>query len=199
MAKLHFFRTFLRNPGQVGAILPSGEALSRAITAPIDFASAKVVVEFGPGTGVFTGELAKRMPRGGRVIAVEINPAMADVVERTLPQVDLVRDSAENLRAHLEARGIASVDAVVSGLPFANFPADLRDRILGSALAALRDGGQFLSFTYYHSYAVPTTYAFRRRLKELFGTVEQIPVLMNIPPAYVFRCVKGRREDGPPR
>ena len=52
-----FLRQFVQSPRTVGAVLPSSPALARAMLAPIDFASARTIVEFGPGTGAFTREI----------------------------------------------------------------------------------------------------------------------------------------------
>lgn len=190
-SKLAFFKTFLSNPTQIGAILPSGDALARAITAPIDYASAAVIVEFGPGTGSFTEVLLRNKRPETRLLAFEVNETMADWVAESMPEVELVRDGAQNLLKHLEERGIDKVDAVVSGLPFANFPPALRDAILEGARAALKPGGLFLSFTYYHSGIVPTTHRYKARLGNLFQKVDKIPVMRNAPPAYVLRCKAG--------
>ena len=186
--KLKFFKAFLGNPLQVGAVLPSGERLAQEITDPIDFETAKVIVEFGPGTGAFTQVIQRRLKPDTKFLALELNPSMADGIEARFPKVDLIRDSAENLLEHLEARGIDKVDAIVSGLPFAFFPSDLQIRILEAACIALAPGGQFLSFTYYHSIPLPTANRYFARLRRIFSEVERVPVLRNIPPAFVLRA-----------
>ncbi len=187
-SKLKFFKTFLTSPMQIGAVLPSSPALAREITAPIDYDRAKVIVEFGPGTGAFTEVLLQRKKPETRLIALEINDVMAEEMARAHPDVDLVHDGAQNLLEHLARRGIKEVDAIVCGLPFAQFPPRLQEEILDGVVRSLRPGGIFLSFTYYHSNALPTTHRYRARLKKLFKSVKRIPVLRNVPPAYVSRC-----------
>ena len=49
-----FMKNFLRHPTQVGAIAPSSPSLVRTMVDWFDWGSARHVVEFGPGTGVFT-------------------------------------------------------------------------------------------------------------------------------------------------
>ena len=193
MASLRFFKTFLTSPKQVGAILPSGPELAKQITGPIDFATAEVIVEFGPGTGAFTKVLLERKRNETRLIAFEINREMADYFEERFPDVELVRGSAEELEEYRKDKGIGPVDAVVSGLPFANFPPALQTRILDGVATSLKPGGLFLGFTYYHSSVVPTTHRYRARLEKTFSSVDRIPVLKNVPPAYVLRCVRGER------
>lgn len=188
MASLRFFKTFLTSPKQIGAILPSGPALAKQITEPIDFDAANVIVEFGPGTGSFTRVLLDRKKQHTRLIAFEINPEMADYCAEQFPGVELVRGSAENLVAFLEEQKIAEIDAVVSGLPFANFPVPVQTRILEGVAKSLKPGGLFLGFTYFHSSMVPATHRYRAKLKKMFAQVDRIPVMKNVPPAYVMRC-----------
>src|SRR5271163_566814 len=54
--RLTFLRALSADPGLVGAIAPSGPALARLITSEIRHDSGHIV-EFGPGTGVFTRAL----------------------------------------------------------------------------------------------------------------------------------------------
>ena len=186
--RLRFFRTFLSNPLQVGAVVPSGRELTRQILSGIDFDHAKVLVELGPGTGAFTKEVVKRRKGDTRVLAVELNPDMAEWIARRHPEVELVRDDARNLRRHLRARGIDRVDAVISGLPFTVFPAHVQSGILESVHDALAPGGQFVTFSYYHTVLMPSAHRFEKLLERTFRKVERLPAIWNVPPAFVFRC-----------
>ncbi len=67
-----------------------------------------VVLEVGPGKGVLTRRL---VPRCARVVAVEIDPALADGIARDLPQVDLLRGDAVQVEW-------PRFDACVSNLPY---------------------------------------------------------------------------------
>ncbi len=49
-----FLRQYVMHPRSVGAIAPSGKNLALKMMEPIDFNNAKVIVEYGPGTGSFT-------------------------------------------------------------------------------------------------------------------------------------------------
>ena len=186
--RLRFFRTFLSNPLQVGSVVPSGRDLTRQILSSIDFDRAKVLVELGPGTGAFTREVLKRRHGGTRVMALELNPDMAEWISRRHPEVELVRDDARNLRRHLRARGIDRVDAVISGLPFSVFPAPVQSGILESVHDALAPDGQFVTFSYYHTVLMPSAHRFEKLLERTFRKVERVPAIWNVPPAFVFRC-----------
>lgn len=70
---MNFFLAFLKHPRKIGAVVPSGKALAIKMVQPVDFESAKVIVEYGPGTGAFTAELIARRKKDTALILVEQN------------------------------------------------------------------------------------------------------------------------------
>ena len=53
----HFLKAMLRSPGSVGAIWPSSPFLAKEMVRASALEDAKHVLELGPGTGAFTGEI----------------------------------------------------------------------------------------------------------------------------------------------
>jgi phospholipid N-methyltransferase len=160
----------------------------------IDFGAVRALAEFGPGAGVFTRAITDRVRPGTVFFAVERNPEMAAEVRRRFPTVKLHEASAEQVCELCEAEGLppeGGLDAIVSGLPFAAFPEALQDSILRAAARALRPGGQLVTFAYYQGLALPAGRRFAAKLLRYFGTIARSRgVLRNIPPAFVYRCVK---------
>ncbi|MEJ7871810.1 MAG: methyltransferase type 11, partial [Rubrobacteraceae bacterium] len=72
--KVRFFRSFLANPRQVGAILPTSRRAVRDMLDMADFARARTVVELGAGTGVYTEEVISRLHPDARFLAFEVDP-----------------------------------------------------------------------------------------------------------------------------
>ena len=52
-----FLSQYITNPRSIGAVLPSSKFLADKMVESIDFKKAKYIVEYGPGTGVFTNKL----------------------------------------------------------------------------------------------------------------------------------------------
>jgi phospholipid N-methyltransferase len=182
---LLFLRALLRNPRSVGAIAPSSLYLARRMVVGI--AGAEQIIELGPGTGVFTREIVGRVGPGCRVLAVEVNRAFVDRLQRAWPQVDCVCASAETLPALAAARGISGVDHIISGLPFASLPAETTRRILDGVHETLRVGGTFTTFQYVHAYGMTAAASFRRELSARLGSGPHSHlVVRNVPPAFVL-------------
>ena len=57
--KLGFFLLWWRQPRRVGAVLPSGQSLARAMATYIDPHAPGVVVDLGGGTGSITRAVLK--------------------------------------------------------------------------------------------------------------------------------------------
>jgi len=186
-----FLREFLRHPSTIGAIAPSSTALARLIVSEIKPASTSVIVEYGPGTGMFTAEILAKMRPGCRFFAIEKNPRMADIFKQRFPRVRLFVDSVENLPLILADEGISSVDYIISGLPWASFDTALQKKLMDVTVAALRPGGEFLTFAYIHGLMLPAGRRFRNLLHGYFPKIELSPIVWrNPPPAFVYRCIK---------
>ncbi|WP_448509022.1 class I SAM-dependent methyltransferase [Immundisolibacter sp.] len=186
---IRFLRSFFANPLRMGAAFPSSPALAGQITNLIDFARARVIVELGPGTGAFTRLLAQRAHPACRVLALELDTDLATYVAARYPRVEVINAAAQRLPEVLAERCIGHVDAVVCGLPFANFSALQQAAVVNAVRAALRPGGAFVSYSFVHAQVLPTSRRFRRSLRERFGRLDIHPVLLNAPPALVYSCV----------
>src|ERR1700677_5031446 len=101
-----FFREFRRHFRTTGAVLPSSRFLARALTHPLrQPRSPARILEVGPGTGSVTRAIARRMGRGDRLDAVEINDHFVALLRERL-QSDKAfrncRDQIEVIHAPLE-------------------------------------------------------------------------------------------------
>lgn len=189
--QLRFLLEFIRRPQNTGAVAPSSEALAGEIVRDIGIDEAELVVEYGPGTGAFTGRILHHLSADAELIAIENNDRMLDELRARHPGVEVVHDSIANAPQILEARGYdpGSVDSIVSGLPWAAFHDDLQDRLLNATLEILEPGGHFATFAYIHGLALPAGRRFRGKLEAKFSAVERSRIVWrNLPPAFVYRC-----------
>ncbi|HLS67769.1 MAG TPA: hypothetical protein VK035_00385 [Kiloniellales bacterium] len=188
-----FFQLWLQSPLTIAAVVPSSRKLARALAAPVPLDDADGwVVELGPGTGVVTRALLDRGVRPDRLLAVEREPRLAELLVGDLPrEVQVLTDDALHLGSLLRARGIGRVAAIVSGIPLVAIPASDQALLLNQAAELLAPGAPFLQFTY-----GPLAPA-RRALLQAAGLSAKresfVPV--NFPPASVWSF---RRLGGAP-
>lgn len=183
-----FFQHWLRAPGKTGAVWPSSRFLAGSLAGVMDDRVAPTIAELGPGTGPTTAQIQARLAGTGTHVAVDLNPEFTRLLAAKYPAVDVVCDSAARLPEILAERDIKTVDAVISGLPFAAFPAGLQRDILDAVVSSLDPGhGVFTTFNYVGAFSLPPARRFRALLAERFGEIAiSGPVLRNIPPAYVL-------------
>jgi phospholipid N-methyltransferase len=177
--RLRFLRAFAANPRQVGAILPTSRQAVRDMLDLGDVPGAALVVELGAGTGVQTGEILARMRPDARLIALEIDPRLAALLEERYddPRLQVVADSAEHLQKHLDGE---RADVLVCALPFTSLEPGLRRRILDSLPRALGPRGVALVIQY--------SPLIQSELRRLFPSVRRKISVMNVPPAFLFAC-----------
>lgn len=219
-ARLAFLREFLKAPGVVAAVAPSSTALARAMIRGYDFSKATTILEYGPGTGTFTRAILNALPphwlaahpdpspdpshdpspdappSRGRIIAIEFNGPIAEICRRQFPSVSLHHDTAANVvdicRAErLSPDGTSAADLIISGLGWPSFTDHLRTQILEATARVLKPGAEFRTFGYHVGLLMRGAWHFRAEAQRLFKEVHISPVVWrNLPPAFVYRCIK---------
>ncbi len=188
---LTFLKEFIKHPTKVGAVAPSSQGLVSAMVDWFDWQTVRNVVEFGPGTGVFTEAIVQRLHPEAKFFAIERSPEMAEVARKRCPQANIIEESATNLGAICDAEGMGQIDAVVCGLPWASFPESLQAEIMDAMIGRMADNGRFATFAYWQGVVLPAGRRFSRRLRASFPEVGRShTVWRNLPPAFVYRCVK---------
>lgn len=179
---LLFARNFFRHPRMLGSIVPSSRFLIRELLNPVDWNRARVIVEYGPGVGVITAEVLRRMRPDALLIAIEMNPDFVSYLRGALtdPRLRVVEGSAEWVDEILSRFGRQQADYIISGIPFSTIPAPLRERILRRTRALLAPGGAFLVYQF-------STAVFED-LKRIFGYVGRKFEPLNVLPAHLFFC-----------
>ena len=178
-APILFLKRWLKDPLKIGAIAPSSRELAAAMArlGPAD--SQDPVIELGGGTGVITQALLEAGIAPTRLIVVERDEALHDLLVKRFPAVRILFGNAADLPSLLRPLGITRACAVVSGLPLLAMRDAMRDRIVDESFALLGTGAPFIQFTYGLASPIP-----RRRLG-VHGEVKS-RVLNNLPPASVW-------------
>lgn len=191
MAKLKLIAEFIKNPSVIGTVYPSSPHLAKTITSGIDLEKAHSVLEIGPGTAAFTPFIVKKLGPKAKYLAVELNEAMYDNFRKKFPKLKIYNDCATNLKKILEKEKIESVDAIVSGLPWATFSAELQEGIMDVITGILHDDGAFTTYAYLQGSFMPGARRLKKLLKKHFKKIEVSEVVWrNIPPSFVYRCWK---------
>jgi len=179
---LLFAGNFLRHPNMLGSIIPSSRFLVDQVLEPIDWERARVIVEYGPGVGTFTGEILRRMHRDARLVAIETNSAFVRFLPTSLPdpRLHVAHESAAQVQSVLQRLGLSLADYIISGIPLGSMPEPVRADIVAKSRAALAPGGAFLVYQF-TSRVLPV-------LQRTFSDVRRSFERRNLPPAQLFVC-----------
>jgi len=171
----------LKNIKTVGTVTFSSPSLVKKMIEPIDFGTAKCIVELGAGNACITKGLLKKMRKDTKLLSFEINDRFYHLMKeigdsRLYP----IHDSAEHLGAYLDQYDFGKADYIVSALPLVWFTDELNEKILRAVQKRLKPGGIFIQLSYKKS-----TY---KKFEEYFGEIDVDFCLWNFPPGYVFSC-----------
>jgi phospholipid N-methyltransferase len=177
---LEFFKGFLRNPREVGSIIPSSRSLIRRVLRCGELESARVIVELGPGTGVLTREILRSMRADAVLVAIELLPEFVEVLQRELPDPRLYVfcGSAADVESALRRAGVQSADLVLSGIPFSTMEKGEGRATLQAARRVLRPGGRFVAYQFRD--------AVKRIAEPVFGAPTTHSGFWNIPPMRIY-------------
>lgn len=145
---LRFLKALMTRPKNVGAIVPSSPALTRAIAAGIDLHRTGPILELGPGTGVITQAILERGIAPERLTLIEYDAEMASHLAHKFPRTHVVQGDAFDLERTLGNRHGEPYAAIVSGLPLLNFPVTLRNSYMAGLIDRLEHGAPVIQFSY---------------------------------------------------
>src|SRR5881396_7115 len=174
-----FFKRFLQRPFQIASIVPSSKGLVERVASKMDFRQPRVIAEYGPGEGVHSREIARRMSPDSHLLLFELDPAFSRDLEGQFAgdrRVHVVHGDAVRLPQELARRGIAHCDYILSGIPFSILKIDKKRALLQKTHDALVPGGSFI------------IYQITNELKQhatLFEHGESEYFLQNIPPMFI--------------
>jgi len=180
--KSKFFNEFLKERKTVGAVSPSSKFLMKKMLAPINFEKANVIVELGPGNGIFTKGLLKKMKPDAKLISFELSQNFYEHINLKIrdKRLVLINDSADKLEKYLSIEGVSKVDYVVSSLPLAVISDEVKTDVLNACVKFLGKEGKYIQFQY--------SLNAKKLLQSKFNNVNYKFVAVNIPPAFVYEC-----------
>ena len=194
---VRFLKEWATNPRLIGAVAPSGPALAKAMASYVDLDRNGPIVELGPGTGPVTAALLARGIAPERLTLVEYEGRFCHMLAERYPGVNIVQGDAYGLKKTLAGKIDGGVSTVVSSLPLLVRPQHDRVALLHQAFELMGDDGLYIQFTYgltkspmpLHAHGVSGAYVGK-------GSA---PIILNVPPARVWRYRKAGHAGAPGR
>ncbi|HPU50491.1 MAG TPA: hypothetical protein PK359_02940 [Burkholderiaceae bacterium] len=144
---LTFASGVLRDPANVGAVLPASRWLAAAIAREVVRSRCHMVIEIGAGTGAVTRAILAQGFPPDRLFALERDPKFVQWLRDKLPGVGVVKACASEI-GQVVRHGVPTT--IVSSLPFKSMaPAEVRRCTAALATALGRSpGSRLLQYSY---------------------------------------------------
>jgi len=183
MSKIDFFKTFIKDR-DVASVVPTSLRCVKKVCTHIDFTKDILLVEYGPGNGVFSKYLLEKMSAGSRLILIESNEDFVKDLKRTIKdsRVKIYNMLAGDVESILEPEDVGNVDYVLSGIPFSFLKKDRKRQVLNTTKAILKEGGKFVAYQ--------TSGHLKKPVMEVFGNYDVEMEMLNIPPYLIYDVVK---------
>jgi phosphatidylethanolamine/phosphatidyl-N-methylethanolamine N-methyltransferase len=184
-----YIKNLIKDP-RVASVSPTSLHSIEKMLKGVDFDKIDILVEYGPGDGVITRELLKRLKPDATLFAIEINEPFAnDLAKSKDERLIVIHGSAEDVHEVLSARGINEADMVLSGIPFSLIRYRTRIKIISATRTILKPTGTLLVYQ--------ASIQLNGLLKKFFNKVDIQYAWKNIPPLVIFRATGRRLHQAP--
>ncbi|MHC5538236.1 methyltransferase domain-containing protein [Singulisphaera rosea] len=168
----------------MASLAPSSPWLSRTTVRNVPWATTRILVELGAGTGPITKVIAEKAHPDCKVIVLERDADFARLLRERFqgrPNFEVIEGDVRDLAEMLSARGIPQVDYIISGLPVPSFPKDLQLDLFRVVKKVLAPSGTYNQIT-----ELPWVYL--RFYRKHFDHVDFVFEPRNLPPAGAYFC-----------
>ncbi|MCX6050222.1 MAG: methyltransferase domain-containing protein [Chloroflexi bacterium] len=197
--QLEFFRQFVSNFRETGAVLPTSSFAAQALSRQCaQWRGPKRVLEAGAGTGAITTEIIKHLRPDDQFVACEINPTLAAYLRKRFASETAFHSVADQCTVYegsiLDLPTDEKFDFIISAIPFNNCPPDFVAAVFAHYQALLKPGGVLSYIEYIGGRTLKQTFAANATNKRLIEILAQQRdryefqrdvVLRNVPPAWV--------------
>lgn len=190
MNTLIYLKNLLLDP-YVASLTPTSKFGVEKVCEKINFPETRLIVEYGPGTGIFTDNLLKNMLGDSKLIAIERNRNFCRVLQKKIRDQRMLvfNDSAENVLEILRScNGSTALQAdyIISGIPFSLLSMKKRMAVLENSHSALKKGGKFLAYQAFFQFPD----FLKNPAEEIFDYVRTQYVMLCLPPLLVLEAIK---------
>lgn len=194
MEALTYIKNLIKDPN-IASIAPTSSFGIERLCRKMDFPSAKVLVEYGPATGVITQRLLQEMTPDAQIVTIDTNERFNGILKRRMndSRLHVIHDSAENVdsivKKILNKNAEGSVDYIISGIPFTMIPPEIGLNIVRKTYQCLRPGGKFLVYQFLKPETAKGK-GIHRLLPQVFKMTHREIEFRNIPPLRIYEATR---------
>lgn len=174
-----FLASWVRHPGQMGAIAPSSPSYCAMMVRHATTEIEGPILELGPGLGVVTRALLDAGVAPERITSIEYDADFARTLKQRFPRVNVIQGDGFDLDSTLGERRGEKFAAILLAIPIVGFNQEKRQALLRDHFSRLGPGGNVTQLSYLLTAPV-------KPLPGVFSVSSSPVVWDNIPPARVW-------------
>ncbi len=180
----------------IASVTPTSRFGVKRILNKINFEEDLTIIEYGPGTGVITKALLKKMPKNSKLIAIDTNAAFIKILKKQIkdPRLFLFHDSAENVTSCLKKAAVKSADVVISGIPFSMINPAIAKKVIEKTEQILNNDGRFIAYQCIVYQGLNKNGGNKKGinlyLPDYFKKIDKEAEVFNIPPLWIYEARK---------
>ena len=168
----------------VASVFPTTRKTVLKICDFINFDKDIVIVEYGPGDGVFTKYILSKINTNSKLIVIEKNKDLFFFLKNNFKdnRLKIFNDDAQNIKKILKKEKIERVNYVISGIPLSFLNNFEKENIIKDTYEILKIGGIFLVYQF--------SKKSEKTIKKYFIDIVFFSQIFNIPPLFIFKSEK---------
>lgn len=175
MHRISFLRAMISD-FRVGSIASSSQYVVNQVISMIKN-ELNSIIEQGPGDGVLTRELLKKLSPNGSLILIESNPEFIKELKKINDKrITIFSGTVEDFYKRIN-KNSTKIDLIVSSIPFSFVDKTKRDTLIKKSFEILKNTGSIIIF---HQYSTLMS----KYIKKYFKNSSIFFELRNIPPCF---------------
>lgn len=181
-----FLRIALGDWTTVGALTESSRYVTAKVAEEV-MPFCRFVIEYGAGSGVTTKAILKRLPKDGKLVAIEVKKEFLGVLRRINDRrLTIICGNVRDVVRERRETWALQADLVVSNIPFTRMSREAQEEIVMFTQEILAQNGTFLVYQNFPLGIVS-------RLKKHFQSISWKFEARNFPP-YFFMVAQKRTD-----
>jgi len=159
----------------------------------LDLAHAELVIEYGPGNGVFTREILARLPKDAQLLAIELNQGFVKHLNREIQDKRLlvVNGSADQVDRIVNEYRLPLADCVISGIPFSFYDKLAKNKLIATTSAVTKPSGSFSVYQTSPKFS-PSNRSVASVMEQYYETVIAREEPFNLPPLSIIQALENK-------
>ncbi len=146
---IKFAKRWLAHPLRMGTFLPLPSKAGRELIKKIPQLSENgYILEIGSGSGSLTKFLYDDEKINKKIICMEIDSELCDVLDQKFPDVKIINANAAKFEKSIDGDLLKNVEVIVSSIPFLSLDRAVTKQIFESCSKVLNNGAVMFHISY---------------------------------------------------